>query len=87
MVNTVNEIEIDVSKIAMDDFTKDAIKEQLSKYIGSPITQELIDLIKMEMMETLFVSSTRLSCDYKGDNTLYSIEIIRKKYGNKEENF
>jgi hypothetical protein len=86
MVNTVNEIEIDVSKIAMDDFTKDAIKEQLSKYIGSPITQELIDLIKTEMMETLFVPSTKLSCDYKGD-TLYSVEIIREKYGYKEENF
>lgn len=87
MANVLNEIEIDASKIAMDDFTKDSIKECLSKYIGEPITQELIDLIKTEMMETLFVPSTRLSCDYKGDNTLYSIEIIRKKYGHKEENF
>jgi hypothetical protein len=86
MANVLNEIEIDASKIAMDDFTKDAIKEQLSKYIGSPITQELIDLIKTEMMETLFVPSTKLSCDYKGD-TLYSVEIIREKYGYKEENF
>lgn len=40
-------------------------------------TQELIDLIKTKMMETLFVPSTRLSCDYKGD-TLYSVKIIRK---------
>ena len=86
MANVLNEIDIDASKIAMDDFTKDSIKECLSKYIGEPITQELIDLIKTEMMETLFVPSTRLSCDYKGD-TLYSIEIIRKKYGYKEENF
>ena len=86
MANVLNEIEIDASKIAMDDFTKDSIKECLSKYIGEPITQELIDLIKTEMMETLFVPSTRLSCDYKGD-TLYSVEIIRKKYGYKEENF
>lgn len=86
MVNVLNEIEIDASKIAMNDFTKDSIKECLSKYIGEPITQELIDLIKTEMMETVFVPSTRLSSDYKGD-TLYSIEIIRKKYGNKEENF
>ena len=70
----------------MDDFTKDSIKECLSKYIGEPITQELIDLIKTEMMETVFVPSTRLSSDYRGD-TLYSIEIIRKKYGCKEENF
>jgi hypothetical protein len=37
-------------------------------------------------METLFVPSTKLSCDYKGD-TLYSVEIIREKYGSKEENF
>lgn len=86
MANILNEIEIDASKIAMDDFTKDSIKECLSKYIGEPITQELIDLIKTEMMEILFVPSTKLSCDYKGD-TLYSVEIIRKKYGNKEENF
>ena len=86
MPNILNEIDIDASKIAMDDFTKDSIKECLSKYIGEPITQELIDLIKTEMMETLFVPSTRLSCDYKGD-TLYSVEIIRKKYGYKEENF
>lgn len=86
MANVLNEIEIDTSKIAMNDFTKDGIKECLSKYIGEPITQELIDLIKTEMMETLFVPSTRLSCDYKGD-TLYSVEIIRKKYGYKEENF
>lgn len=86
MPNILNEIEIDASKIAMNDFTKDSIKECLSKYIGEPITQELIDLIKTEMMETLFVPSTRLSCDYKGD-TLYSVEIIRKKYGYKEENF
>ena len=86
MANILNEIEIDASKIAMDDFTKDSIKECLSKYIGKPITQELIDLIKTEMMETLFVPSTRLSCDYEGD-TLYSIEILRKKYGCKEENF
>lgn len=86
MENIVNEIDIDASKIAMNDFTKDSIKECLSKYIGEPITQELIDLIKTEMMETLFVPSTRLSCDYKGD-TLYSVEIIRKKYGYKEENF
>lgn len=86
MANVLNEIDIDASKIAMDDFTKDSIKECLSKYIGEPITQELIDLIKTEMMETLFVPSTRLSCDYKGD-TLYSVEIIRKKYGYKEENF
>ena len=86
MANVLNEIEIDASKIAMDDFTKDSIKECLSKYIGEPITQELIDLIKTEMMETLFVPSTKLSCDYKGD-TLYSVEIIRKKYGHKEENF
>lgn len=86
MANILNEIEIDASKIAMDDFTKDSIKECLSKYIGEPITQELIDLIKTEMMETLFVPSTKLSCDYKGD-TLYSVEIIRKKYGYKEENF
>lgn len=86
MANILNEIDIDASKIAMDDFTKDSIKECLSKYIGEPITQELIDLIKTEMMETLFVPSTRLSCDYKGD-TLYSVEIIRKKYGYKEENF
>lgn len=86
MANVLNEIEIDASKIAMNDFTKDSIKECLSKYIGEPITQELIDLIKTEMMETLFVPSTRLSCDYKGD-TLYSVEIIRKKYGYKEENF
>lgn len=86
MANVLNEIDIDASKIAMDDFTKDSIKECLSKYIGEPITQELIDLIKTEIMETLFVPSTRLSCDYKGD-TLYSVEIIRKKYGYKEENF
>ena len=86
MPNILNEIDIDASKIAMDDFTKDSIKECLSKYIGEPITQELIDLIKTEIMETLFVPSTRLSCDYKGD-TLYSVEIIRKKYGYKEENF
>ena len=86
MENILNEIEIDASKIAMNDFTKDSIKECLSKYIGEPITQELIDLIKTEMMETVFVSSTKLSSDYKGD-TLYSIEIIRKKYGCKEENF
>lgn len=86
MANVLNEIEIDASKIAMNDFTKDSIKECLSKYIGEPITQELIDLIKTEMMETLFVPSTRLSCDYKGD-TLYSVEIIRKKYDYKEENF
>lgn len=86
MANVLNEIEIDASKIAMDDFTKDSIKECLSKYIGEPITQELIDLIKTEIMETLFVPSTRLNCDYKGD-TLYSVEIIRKKYGYKEENF
>lgn len=86
MANVLNEIEIDASKIAMDDFTKNSIKECLSKYIGEPITQKLIDLIKTEMMETLFVPSTRLSCDYKGD-TLYSVEIIRKKYGYKEENF
>ena len=86
MANVLNEIDIDASKIAMDDFTKDSIKECLSKYIGEPITQELIDLIKTEMMETLFVPSTKLSCDYKGD-TLYSVEIIRKKYGYKEENF
>lgn len=86
MANVLNEIEIDASKIAMDDFTKDSIKEYLSKYIGEPITQELIDLIKTEMMETLFVPSTKLSCDYKGD-TLYSVEIIRGKYGYKEENF
>lgn len=86
MANVLNEIEIDASKIAMNDFTKDSIKECLSKYIGEPITQELIDLIKTEMMETLFIPSTRLSCDYKGD-TLYSVEIIRKKYGYKEENF
>lgn len=86
MANVLNEIEIDASKIAMDDFTKDSIKEYLSKYIGEPITQELIDLIKTEMMETLFVPSTKLNCDYKGD-TLYSVEIIRKKYGHKEENF
>lgn len=86
MANVLNEIEIDTSKIAMNDFTKDGIKECLSKYIGEPITQELIDLIKTEMMETLFIPSTRLSCDYKGD-TLYSVEIIRKKYGYKEENF
>ena len=86
MVNVLNEIEIDASKIAMNDFTKDSIKECLSKYIGEPITQELIDLIKTEMIETLFVPSTKLSCDYKGD-TLYSVEIIRKKYGCKEENF
>ena len=86
MVNVLNEIEIDASKIAMDDFTKDSIKECLSKYIGEPITQELIDLIKTEMKETLFVPSTRLNCVYKGD-TLYSVEIIRKKYGCKEENF
>jgi hypothetical protein len=86
MANVLNEIEIDASKIAMNDFTKDSIKECLSKYIGEPITQELIDLIKTEMMETLFVPSTKLSCDYKGD-TLYSVEIIRKKYGYKEENF
>lgn len=86
MSNILNEIDIDASKIAMDDFTKNNIKECLSKYIGEPITQELIDLIKTEMMETLFVPSTKLSCDYKGD-TLYSVEIIRKKYGHKEENF
>ena len=86
MVNVLNEIEIDASKIAMNDFTKDSIKECLSKYIGEPITQELIDLIKTEMMETLFVPSTKLSSEYKGD-TLYSVEIIREKYGNKEENF
>lgn len=86
MANVLNEIEIDASKIAMNDFTKDSIKECLSKYIGEPITQELIDLIKTEMMETLFVPSTRLSCDYEGD-TLYSVEIIRKKYGYKEEIF
>ena len=86
MANVLNEIEIDASKIAMDDFTKDSIKECLSKYKGKIITQELIDLIKREMMETLFVPSTKLSCDYKGD-TLYSVEIIRKKYGYKEENF
>ena len=86
MDNILNVIEIDASKIAMDDLTKDSIKECLSKYIGQPITQELIDLIKTEMMETIFVPSTRLSSDYKGD-TLYSIEIIRKKYGHKEENF
>lgn len=86
MDNILNVIEIDASKIAMNDFTKDSIKECLSKYIGEPITQELIDLIKTEMMETIFVPSTRLSSDYKGD-TLYSIEIIRKKYGHKEENF
>lgn len=86
MANILNEIEIDASKIAMNDFTKDSIKECLSKYIGEPITQELIDLIKTEMMETLFVPSTKLSSDYKGD-TLYSIEILRKKYGCKEENF
>ena len=86
MANVLIEIEIDASKIAMNDFTKDSIKECLSKYIGEPITQELIDLIKTEMMETLFVPSTKLSSDYKGD-TLYSIEIIRKKYGCKEENF
>jgi hypothetical protein len=87
MPNILNEIDIDASKIAMDDFTKDSIKEcLLSKYKGKTITQELIDLIKTEMMETLFVPSTRLSCDYKGD-TLYSVEIIRKKYGYKEENF
>ena len=86
MANVLNEIDIDASKIAMDDFTKDSIKECSSKYIGEPITQELIDLIKTEMMEILFVPSTRLSCDYKGD-TLYSVEIIRKKYGYKEENF
>lgn len=86
MANVLNEIDIDASKIAMDDFTKDSIKECLSKYIGEPITQELIDLIKTEMMETLFIPSTRLSCDYKGD-TLYSVEIIREKYGYKEENF
>lgn len=86
MANVLNEIEIDASKIAMNDFTKDSIKECLSKYIGEPITQELIDLIKTEMMETLFVPSTKLSCDYKGD-TLFSVEIIRKKYGYKEENF
>ena len=86
MANVLNEIEIDASKIAMNDFTKDSIKECLSKYIGEPITQELIDLIKTEIMETLFVPSTKLSCDYKGD-TLYSVEIIRKKYGYKEENF
>ena len=79
MPNILNEIDIDASKIAMDDFTKDSIKECLSKYIGEPITQELIDLIKTEMMETLFVPSSKLSCDYKGD-TLYSVEIIRKKY-------
>ena len=86
MANVLNEIEIDTSKIAMNDFTKDCIKECLSKYKGKPITQELIDLIKTEMMETLFVPSTKLSCDYK-DDTLYSVEIIRKKYGHKEENF
>lgn len=86
MENILNEIEIDASKIAMNDFTKDSIKECLSKYKGKPITQELIDLIKKEMMETMFVPSTRLSSDYKGD-TLYSVEIIRKKYGHKEENF
>lgn len=86
MDNILNVIDIDASKIAMNDFTKDSIKECLSKYIGEPITQELIDLIKTEMMETLFVPSTRLSSDYKGD-TLYSIEIIRKKYDHKEENF
>lgn len=86
MANILNEIDIDASKIAMDDFTKNSIKECLSKYIGEPITQELIDLIKTEMMETLFVPSTKLSCDYKGD-TLYSVETIRKKYGSKEENF
>ena len=86
MANVLNDIEIDASKIAMNDFTKDSIKECLSKYIGEPITQELIDLIKTEMMETLFVPSSKLSCDYKGD-TLYSVEIIRKKYGYKEENF
>jgi hypothetical protein len=86
MANILIEIDIDTSKIAMNDFTKDSIKECLSKYIGEPITQELIDLIKTEMMETLIVPSTRLSCDYKGD-TLYSVEIIRKKYGDKEENF
>lgn len=86
MANVLNEIEIDASKIAMDDFTKDSIKECLSKYIGQPITQGLIDLIKTEMMETVFVPSTRLSYDYK-DDTLYSIEILRKKYGSKEENF
>lgn len=61
----------------MNDFIKDSIKECLSKYKGKTITQELIDLIKTEMMETLFVPSTRLSCDYKGD-TLYSKEINRK---------
>lgn len=82
----LNEIDIDTSKIAMNDFTKDSIKECLSKYIGEPITQELIDLIKTEMMETVFLPSTRLSSDYEGD-TLYSIEIIRKKYDHKEENF
>ena len=86
MENILNVIEIDASKIAMNDFTKDCIKECLSKYIGEPITQELIDLIKTEMMETVFLPSTRLSSDYEGD-TLYSIEIIRKKYGCKEENF
>jgi len=86
MANVLNEIEIDASKIAMDDFTKDSIKEYLYKYKGKTITQELIDLIKTEMMETLFVPSTKMSCDYKGD-TLYSVEIIRKKYGHKEENF
>ena len=82
MENIVNEIEIDASKIAMDDFTKDSIKECLSKYIGEPITQELIDLIKTEMMETLFVPSTSLCCAYKGD----TLTII-KKYDSKEENF
>ena len=86
MENIINEIDIDASKIAMDDFTKNSIKECLSKYIGEPITQELIDLIKTEMMETLFVPSTKLSCNYKGD-TLYSVEIIREKYDYKEENF
>lgn len=87
MANILNEIDIDASKIAMDDFTKNSIKECLSKYKRKTITQELIDLIKTEMMETLFVPSANLSCDYKSDNTLYSVEIIRKKYGHKEENF
>ena len=86
MANVLNEIEIDASKIAMDDFTKDSIKECLSKYKGKTINQELIDLIKREMMETLFIPSTRLNCDYKGD-TLYTVEMLRKKYGYKEENF
>ena len=53
MDNILNVIEIDASKIAMDDFTKDSIKECLSKYIGQPITQGLIDLIKTENFKLL----------------------------------